>query len=203
MLFDDFDIDDGIGAKPKIKVVGAGGGGGNAIDRMIENEVRGVEFIAINTDAQDLRQSKADTKIILGRTTTRGMGAGADPSKGREAALESEDDIRDALRGAQMVFIAAGMGGGTGTGSAPVVARISKELGCLTIGIVTKPFVFEGPTRMQNAIDGLQELKKYVDTLIVIPNERLRNIVDMSTSILEAFREADNVLRQGVQGHQY
>ena len=200
MLFDDFDIDDGIGAKPKIKVVGAGGGGGNAIDRMIENEVRGVEFIAINTDAQDLRQSKADTKIILGRTTTRGMGAGADPSKGREAALESEDDIRDALRGAQMVFIAAGMGGGTGTGSAPVVARISKELGCLTIGIVTKPFVFEGPTRMQNAIDGLQELKKYVDTLIVIPNERLRNIVDMSTSILEAFREADNVLRQGVQG---
>ncbi len=198
MIFDDIDIN--ISTKPVIRVVGVGGAGGNAVDRMIENDVRGVEFIAVNTDAQDLRESKAMNRILIGRQTTNGLGAGAVPDVGKAAALESEDDIRESLRGAQMVFIAAGMGGGTGTGAAPVIAKISKELGCLTVGIVTKPFVFEGPERMQRAIAGLQELKPYVDTLIVIPNERLRAIVDVSTSILEAFREADNILRQGVQG---
>ena len=198
MIFDDIDIN--ISTKPKIKVIGVGGGGGNAVDRMIENDVRGVEFIAANTDAQDLRESKADIRLLLGRDTTRGLGAGARPEVGKKAALESIDDIKEVIDGAQMVFIACGMGGGTGTGAAPVIAKACKEMGCLTVGIVTKPFLFEGPERMQRAIEGLQEIKPFVDTLIVIPNERLRSIVDVSTSLLEAFREADNVLRQGVQG---
>ena len=199
MIFDDFD-GIGISTKPIIKVIGVGGGGGNAVDRMIENDVRGVEFIVCNTDAQDLRESRADTRVLLGKQTTRGLGAGALPDVGKRAALESLEDIKTVIRGAQMVFITAGMGGGTGTGAAPVIAKVAKELGCLTVGVVTKPFAFEGPERMQKAISGLQELKPFVDTLIVIPNERLRAIVDVSTSILEAFREADNVLRQGVQG---
>ncbi len=198
MIFDDLDI--GLSTKPIIKVIGVGGAGGNAVDRMIENDVRGVEFIACNTDAQDLRESNADIRVLLGKQTTNGLGAGAKPEIGKQAALESIEDIKTVIRGAQMVFITAGMGGGTGTGAAPIVAKCAKELGCLTVGIVTKPFVFEGPERMQRAIAGLQELKPFVDTLIVIPNERLRSIVDVSTSILEAFREADNVLRQGVQG---
>ncbi len=198
MIFDD--LDDGIATKPIIKVIGVGGAGGNAVDRMIENDVRGVEFIACNTDAQDLRESRAEIRVLLGRQTTNGLGAGAKPEVGKQAALESIEDIKTVIRGAQMVFITAGMGGGTGTGAAPIIAKVSKDLGCLTVGIVTKPFLFEGPERMQRAIAGLQELKPYVDTLIVIPNERLRSIVDVSTSILEAFREADNVLRQGVQG---
>ncbi len=198
MIFDELDM--GISSRPSIKVIGVGGAGGNAVDRMIENDVRGVEFIACNTDAQDLRESRADVRVLLGKQITNGLGAGADPEVGRKAASESIDDIKTVIKGAQMVFITAGMGGGTGTGAAPIIAKVSKDLGCLTVGIVTKPFLFEGPERMQKAVAGLQELKPYVDTLIVIPNERLRAIVDVSTSILEAFREADNVLRQGVQG---
>lgn len=197
MIFDDtINID----TRPSIKVIGVGGAGGNAVNRMIENDVKGVEFIAANTDAQDLKESKAETRILLGRQTTKGLGAGAVPEVGKQAALESEEDIRRVLSGAQMVFVTCGMGGGTGTGAAPVIARISKELGCLTAAIVTKPFGFEGPERMKRAIEGLNELKPHVDTLIVISNERLRYVVDMSTSVLQAFREADNVLRQGVQG---
>lgn len=182
-----------------IKVVGVGGGGGNALDRMIDNEVRGVEFIAVNTDAQDLASSKAQTRVQIGKTLTRGLGAGANPVKGRNAALESEEQIRQVLVGSDMVFITCGMGGGTGTGAAPVVARVAKDLGCLTIAIVTKPFVFEGPERMTNAISGIEELKQYVDILITIPNQRLLQMVDPSTKMLQCFREADNVLRHGVQ----
>lgn len=186
--------------KPSIKVIGVGGGGGNAVNRMIENEVQGVEFVAINTDAQVLRLSKADSRIQIGKMLTRGLGAGADPDIGRRAAIESEDEIRELLSDTDMVFITAGMGGGTGTGAAPVIARISREMGCLTIGIVTKPFSFEGRRRVATALEGLDALKPYVDTLIVVPNDRLLYVVDRSTSMLEAFREADNVLRQGVQG---
>ena len=191
---------DNFNQKPVIKVLGVGGGGGNAVNRMIENDVKGVEFVAINTDAQVLKLSKAETRIQIGRKLTRGLGAGAKAEMGKAAALESEDELRELLTGTDMVFITAGMGGGTGTGAAPVIARIAKELGCLTIGIVTKPFAFEGPSRTTAAIKGLEELKPYVDTLIVIPNERLLSIVDPGTSMLDAFREADNVLRHGVQG---
>ncbi len=197
MIFGEFD---NFNQKPILKVVGVGGAGGNALDRMIENEVRGVEFIAMNTDAQDLTASKADVRVQIGKALTRGLGAGANPNVGRNAALESEDDIREVLEGSDMVFVTCGMGGGTGTGAAPVVARIAKEMGCLTIGIVTKPFMFEGPERMSKAVAGLEALKEHVDTLIVIPNQRLLSIVDPGTPMLEAFREADNVLRQGVQG---
>jgi len=186
--------------KPSIKVIGVGGGGGNAINRMIENEVKGVEFVSINTDAQVLRLSKADTRLQIGKMLTRGLGAGADPEIGRRAALESEDEIREFLQETDMVFITAGMGGGTGTGAAPVIAKIAREVGCLTIGIVTKPFKFEGRRRVATALEGLDALKPYVDTMIVIPNDRLLYVVDRDTSMLEAFREADNVLRQGVQG---
>ncbi|MDT8336983.1 MAG: cell division protein FtsZ [Candidatus Izemoplasmatales bacterium] len=195
-----FNIDDKFNQKPKIKVVGIGGGGGSAINRMIENEVPGVEFVAMNTDAQVLRLSKADVRLQLGKTLTRGLGAGANPEVGRQAAVESEDEIRDLLAETDMVFITAGMGGGTGTGASPVVAKIAREMGCLTIGIVTKPFGFEGKKRMAVALEGLEELKPYVDTLIVIPNDKLFYIVDRNTSYLDAFREADKVLRQGVQG---
>lgn len=203
MLFDSYGTEkteETINQKPIIKVVGVGGGGGNAIDRMIENEVRGVEFVAINTDAQDLAASKANKRIQIGRRLTKGLGAGANPAKGKNAALENEEDIKEELSGADMVFVTCGMGGGTGTGAAPVVARIAKELGCLTVAIVTKPFLFEGPDRMAKAISGLEEIKDYVDTLIVIPNQRLLQISDTATSILDSFREADNVLRRGVQG---
>ena len=195
-----FNIDDKFNQKPKIKVVGIGGGGGSAINRMIENEVPGVEFVAMNTDAQVLRLSKADVRLQLGKTLTRGLGAGANPEVGRQAAVESEDEIRDILAETDMVFITAGMGGGTGTGASPIVARIAREMGCLTIGIVTKPFGFEGKKRMAVALEGLEQLKPFVDTLIVIPNDKLFYIVDRNTSYLDAFREADKVLRQGVQG---
>ena len=195
-----FDINDKFNQKPTIKVIGIGGGGGSAVNRMIENEVRGVEFVAMNTDAQVLRLSKADIRLQLGKTLTRGLGAGANPDIGRQAALESEDEIRDMLAETDMVFITAGMGGGTGTGAGPVVARIAREMGCLTIGVVTKPFGFEGRRRASVALEGLEELKPYVDTLIVIPNDKLFYIVDKNTPYLDAFREADNVLRQGVQG---
>ncbi len=195
-----FESIDNFNQKPTIKVIGVGGGGGNAVNRMIENDVQGVEFVAINTDAQVLRLSKADSRIQIGKTLTRGLGAGADPEIGRRAAIESEDEIRELLSDTDMVFITAGMGGGTGTGAAPVIARIAREMGCLTIGIVTKPFSFEGRRRVATALEGLDALKPYVDTLIVVPNDRLLYVVDRSTSMLEAFREADNVLRQGVQG---
>ncbi|MGS0971864.1 MAG: cell division protein FtsZ [Candidatus Izemoplasmataceae bacterium] len=195
-----FESMDNFNQKPTIKVIGVGGGGGNAVNRMIENEVQGVEFVAINTDAQVLRLSKADTRLQIGKMLTRGLGAGADPDIGRRAAVESEDEMRELLSDTDMVFITAGMGGGTGTGAAPVIARIARELGCLTIGIVTKPFSFEGRRRVSTALEGLDALKPYVDTLIVVPNDRLLYVVDRSTSMLEAFREADNVLRQGVQG---
>lgn len=195
-----FNMNDKFNQKPTIKVIGIGGGGGSAVNRMIENEVRGVEFVAMNTDAQVLRLSKADIRLQLGKTLTRGLGAGANPDVGRQAALESEDEIKDLLAETDMVFITAGMGGGTGTGAAPVVARIAREMGCLTIGVVTKPFGFEGRRRASVALQGLEELKPYVDTLIVIPNDKLFYIVDKNTPYLDAFREADNVLRQGVQG---
>jgi cell division protein FtsZ len=195
-----FDINDKFNQKPIIKVVGVGGGGGSAINRMIENDVQGVEFVVMNTDAQVLKLSKADIRLQLGRMLTRGLGAGANPEVGRQAALESEDEIREILSETDMVFITAGMGGGTGTGAAPVIARIAREMGCLTIGIVTKPFSFEGRKRSAVALTGLEELKPFVDTLIVIPNDKLLYIVDKDTPYLDAFREADNVLRQGVQG---
>ena len=186
--------------KPVIKVVGVGGGGGNAVNRMIENDVQGVTYVAINTDQQDLTLSHAQDRIVIGRRLTRGLGAGQNPDKGRDAALESEEQIRNVLKGADMVFITAGMGGGTGTGAAPVVSRIAKELGCLTVGIVTKPFAIEGPARMRNADKGIEEMRPYIDTLIVIPNDRLLKIADSDTRLLDAFRESDNILRQGVQG---
>ena len=182
-----------------IKVIGVGGGGGNAINRMIESGVKGVEFIAANTDKQALNQSKADVKIQLGATLTDGQGAGANPSIGKEAAVESKKEIEDALSGADMVFVTCGMGGGTGTGAAPIVAEIAQGLGALTVAIITKPFSFEGPRRMKQALAGLEDLKKHVDTLIVIPNDRLREIIDKSTPMFEAFKEVDNVLRRGVQ----
>ena len=183
----------------KIKVIGCGGGGGNAVNRMVESGVKGVEFIVANTDLQVLNNSKADVKIQLGANLTDGLGAGSRPDIGREAALESKKEIEDALAGADMVFITCGMGGGTGTGAAPVVAEIAQALGALTVAIVTKPFTFEGKKRMDNALKGLAELEKHVDTLIVIPNDRLREIIDKTTPMLEAFKEVDNVLRRGVQ----
>jgi len=183
----------------KIKVIGCGGGGGNAVNRMIESGVKGVEFIVANTDLQVLNNSKADVKIQIGANLTNGLGAGAKPDIGREAALESKKEIEEALEGADMVFITCGMGGGTGTGAAPVIAEIAQSIGALTVAIVTKPFGFEGKKRMENALIGLDELKKHVDTLIVIPNDRLREIIDKTTPMLDAFKEVDNVLRRGVQ----
>ncbi|MBN2267881.1 MAG: cell division protein FtsZ [Acholeplasmataceae bacterium] len=195
-----FGESDSFNQKPIIKVIGVGGGGGNAVNRMIENDVKGVVFVAMNTDAQVLKVSKADTRVQLGKYLTRGLGAGAKAEVGKKAAEESIEEIEDVLRDADMVFITAGMGGGTGTGAAPIIAKKAKEMGCLTIGIVTKPFAFEGPARMQTAIYGLEELKPHVDTLIVIPNEKLLAVSGPTTQLLDAFRESDNVLRQGVQG---
>ena len=183
----------------KIKVVGVGGGGCNAVNRMIEEGVKSVEFYVVNTDLQVLNQSKADNKIQIGKSITGGRGAGANPEIGRAAALESKSEIEEALQGADMVFVACGMGGGTGTGAAPVIAEIAQELGSLTVGIVTKPFRFEGKRRMENALLGIEELKKNVDTLIVIPNDKLRDIIDKTTSFDDAFKEVDNVLHRGVQ----
>ena len=183
-----------------IKVIGVGGGGNNAVNRMIEHGVQGVDFIAVNTDAQALNLSKAEVKIQLGNKLTRGLGAGANPEVGRKAAEESKEQIEEALAGADMVFVTAGMGGGTGTGAAPIISQVAKELGALTVGVVTRPFMFEGRKRSTQAIAGIEGLKESVDTLIVIPNDRLLEIIDKNTPMLEAFREADNVLRQGVQG---
>ncbi len=182
-----------------IKVIGVGGGGNNAVNRMIESGVKGVEFIVANTDLQVLKNSKAPVKIQIGTDLTNGLGAGANPQIGKEAALESKNEIEEALKGADMVFVTCGMGGGTGTGAAPVIADIAQSLGALTVGIVTKPFSFEGRKRMQQAVTGLEELKKHVDTLIVIPNDRLREIIDKTTPLLDSFKEVDNVLRRGVQ----
>ena len=183
----------------KIKVIGIGGGGCNAINRMISCGLKGVDFIVANTDVQALNRSLATTKLQIGSELTDGLGAGANPEIGREAALESKAAIEDALKGADMVFVTCGMGGGTGTGAAPVVAEIAQDLGALTVGIVTKPFSFEGKKRMDQAVKGLDELKKHVDTIIVIPNDRLRELIDKTTPMLEAFREVDNVLHRGVQ----
>lgn len=180
----------------KIKVIGVGGGGNNAVNRMIEQGVQGVEFIVANTDLQVLNNSKAPIKIQLGST---GLGAGANPEVGREAAVESKEAIVEVLKGADMVFVTCGMGGGTGTGAAPIIAEIAQELGALTVGIVTKPFAFEGKLRSEHAKKGLEALKEHVDTLIVIPNDKLRDIIDKTTPMLQAFREVDNVLRLGVQ----
>jgi len=184
----------------QIKVIGVGGGGSNAVDRMIESGIQGVGFICVNTDGQALKLSKAETKFQLGEKLTRGLGAGANPDIGKKAAEESRDQIEEALKGADMVFVTAGMGGGTGTGAAPVIAEIAREQGALTVGVVTRPFTFEGRKRSTQATGGINSLKEKVDTLIVIPNDRLLTIVDRNTSMLDAFREADNVLRQGVQG---
>ena len=183
-----------------IKVVGIGGGGVNAINRMIDVGLKGVEFIAINTDAQHLLMSDADVKLDIGRKSTRGLGAGASPERGREAVLDHVDDIEEALRGADMVFVTAGEGGGTGTGGAPIIAKIARELGALTIGVVTRPFSFEGKVRSQQADSGIDELRGEVDTLIVIPNDRLLAISDRSITAVEAFKSADQVLLSGVQG---
>jgi len=194
----EFDMD--LESFARIKVIGCGGGGSNAVNRMIAGGVKGVEFITLNTDAQALQLSSADIKLQIGEKLTRGLGAGANPEVGKKAAEESRDLIENALRGADMVFVTAGMGGGTGTGAAPVVAEIAKELGALTVGVVTRPFSFEGRKRSQHGEAGIAALKEKVDTLIVIPNDRLLEIVDKNTPMLEAFREADNILRQGVQG---
>lgn len=183
----------------KIKVIGVGGGGCNAINRMIESGVKGVDFIVANTDLQVLNKSKAPTKLQIGTTITNGLGAGANPNVGKEAALESKSEIEDALKGADMVFVTCGMGGGTGTGASPVIAEIAQNMGALTVGIVTKPFRFEGKKRMAQALEGIEELKKHVDTIIVIPNDRLRNIIDKTTSLPDSFKEVDNVLHRGVQ----
>ena len=183
----------------KIKVIGVGGGGCNAVNRMLESGLKGVEFIVANTDLQVLNVSNAETKLQIGKSITDGLGAGANPEIGREAALESKSEIEEALAGADMVFVTCGLGGGTGTGAAPIVAEIAQELGALTVAIVTKPFKFEGRKRMEQAEVGLEELKKHVDTIIVIPNDRLRDMIDRTTPIVEAFKEVDNVLRRGVQ----
>jgi cell division protein FtsZ len=183
-----------------LKVIGVGGGGTNAVNRMIEDGLTGVEFIAVNTDAQALLMSDADVKIHIGSKVTRGLGAGADPEVGRAAAQETRDELKDALKGADMIFVTAGEGGGTGTGAAPTVAEIGQELDALTVGVVTKPFAFEGRVRSERAEVGINQLREYVDTLIVIENDRLLQVVERKTSVVEAFRLADDVLRQGVQG---
>lgn len=184
----------------QIKVIGVGGGGSNAVNRMIENGVKGVEFITVNTDAQALHLAKSEHKLQIGDKLTRGLGAGANPDVGNKAAEESREQIMNQLKGSDMVFVTAGMGGGTGTGAAPVIAEIARECGALTVGVVTRPFTFEGRKRSGQAEHGIEALKEKVDTLIVIPNDRLLEIVDKKTPMLEAFREADNVLRQAVQG---
>ena len=194
----DFDMD--VDKFAKIKVIGVGGGGNNAVNRMIECGVKGVEFIALNTDRQALQTSKAESRVQLGEKITKGLGAGANPSIGAQAALENKDEIIEHLQGADMVFIASGMGGGTGTGAAPVVAELAKDMGILTVGVVTKPFTFEGRQRMKNAETGINELKMKVDTLVTIPNDKLLQIAEKKTTMKEAFMMADDVLKQGIQG---
>ncbi|RPI37493.1 MAG: cell division protein FtsZ [Nitrospiraceae bacterium] len=195
-----FEIEEVKGQNAKIKVVGIGGAGGNAINNMIASNLHGVEFIAINTDLQVLETSLAPVKIQIGRELTRGLGAGSNPGIGRQAAIEDKDAITDCLDGCDMVFITAGMGGGTGTGAAPVVASIAKELGVLTVGVVTKPFFYEGKRRAQNAEEGMKELSNCVDTMIVIPNDRISLVVDKGTPMLKSFAVANDVLKQAVQG---
>ena len=193
--FDDFDFN----SKAVIKVVGVGGGGNNAINCMVNAGVKGVDFIAINTDAQALSESKASTRIQIGERATRGLGAGARPDIGKKAAEENKDEIKAALAGADMVFIAAGMGGGTGTGAAPVVAECAKEINALTVGVVTRPFAYEGRMRMKRAEAGIAELRQRVDTIITIPNEKVLSIIEKNTSFIDAFKSVDDILRQGVQ----
>jgi len=188
----------GVGAK--LKVIGVGGGGNNAVDRMIEDNVESIDFISVNTDHQALERSKSSIRIQLGDKLTRGLGAGGKPEVGQRAADESRDEIAAAISGSDMLFITAGMGGGTGTGAAPVIASIAHDMGILTVGVVTKPFMFEGKPRMRNALEGIAELRKYVDTLVVIPNQKLLEIIDKDTTLNDSFRKADEVLRQGVQG---
>lgn len=196
----DTEIKPDIETFAKIRVVGIGGSGGAAIDRMISAEIRGVDFVAVNTDAQALHHSKAPHKLHIGKTTTRGLGAGMDPELGRKAAEESQDDIHDMMKGSDMVFITCGLGGGTGTGAAPLIADIAHDVNALTVGVVTKPFSFEGAQRKSIADSGLGELADKVDTIITIPNDRILQIIDKKTSLLEAFATVDEVLRQGVQG---
>lgn len=194
----EFDVD--VEHFAQIKVIGVGGGGNNAINRMIEAGLKGVQFIAINTDKQALYSSKAETKINIGEKLTKGLGAGANPEVGQKAAEESNDDLHKIIQGADMVFVTAGMGGGTGTGAAPVVAKIAKEQGILTVGVVTRPFTFEGKRRRDQADLGIKYLKKYVDSLVIVPNDKLLQVSEKQTSMMEAFRMADDVLRLGVQG---
>ncbi len=194
----EFDVD--MEQFAQIKVIGVGGGGNNAVNRMIESGLKGVEFIAVNTDKQALYTSKAEHKIQIGEKLTKGLGAGANPDVGRKAAEESREDICKLLQGADMVFVTAGMGGGTGTGAAPIVAEIAKEMGILTVGVVTKPFTFEGKRRLTHAEQGIEDLKGRVDTLVTIPNDRLLQVIEKKTTMLEAFRIADDILKQGVQG---
>lgn len=196
----EYDQDQGIEPIAKIKVVGVGGGGNNAVNRMIASGLKGVDFVAINTDAQALVHAMAQNRIQIGEKLTRGLGAGAKPEIGEKAAQENRDDIIKALQGADMIFVTAGMGGGTGTGGAPIVAECAREVGALTVGVVTKPFTFEGKKRLKQAKEGIENLRANVDTLITIPNDRLLDIVDKKTTMIEAFRIADDVLRQGVQG---
>ncbi len=184
----------------KIKVVGVGGAGGNALKRMIDSDIKGVEFVAVNTDAQDLHHSQAEHKVHLGKNLTRGLGAGMNPEVGRKAAEESKEEVYQAVNGSHMIFITAGMGGGTGSGASPVIAQAAKESGALTVAVVTKPFVFEGIQRKRIAEAAFEELKKNVDTIITIPNDKILNIIDRNTPVLEAFAMIDDVLRQGVQG---
>ena len=200
MIMDDNDLNYMMDGTAKIKVIGVGGAGNNAVNRMIEAGIRNVEFIAVNTDRQTLNESKANSKIQIGEKLTRGLGAGANPDIGAQAAEESRAEIAEALKGSDMVFVTAGMGGGTGTGAAPIVAATAKEMGILTIGVVTKPFTFEGKKRLAQAERGIASLKGKVDTLVVIPNDKLLQVIDRKTSMIEAFRMADDVLRQGVQG---
>lgn len=195
-----FEFDTNNAKLAKIKVIGVGGGGNNAVNRMIEAGIKCVDFISINTDKQALSASKATSKLTVGEKLTKGLGAGANPEIGKRAAEESREEIQNLIAGSDMVFVTAGMGGGTGTGAAPVIASIAKESGILTVGIVTKPFFFEGRARMTNAEQGINELKQSVDALVVIPNDRLLHVVDKKTSLVETFRMADDVLRQGVQG---
>ena len=200
MIMDDNDLNYMMDGTATIKVIGVGGAGNNAVNRMIEAGIRNVEFIAVNTDRQTLNESKANSKIQIGEKLTRGLGAGANPDIGSQAAEESRAEIAEALKGADMVFVTAGMGGGTGTGAAPIVAATAKEMGILTIGVVTKPFTFEGKKRLAQAERGIASLKGKVDSLVVIPNDKLLQVIDRKTSMIEAFRMADDVLRQGVQG---
>ena len=200
MMMESSDENTMLDGTATIKVIGVGGAGTNAVNRMVDSGIKGVEFIAVNTDRQALLLSKAGSKIQIGEKITRGLGAGANPDIGAQAAEESKAEITEALRGADMVFVTAGMGGGTGTGAAPIVASCAKEMGVLTIGVVTKPFTFEGKKRLTQADRGIESLKGKVDTLVVIPNDKLLQIIDRKTSIVEAFKMADDVLRQGVQG---